>query len=451
MRILYVSQYYDPEVGAPAIRATLNARHLVAAGHRVVVLAGLPNYPKGEVAAAYRGVWMRREQDQGVEVVRCYLRASRRKRFVDRMSNYLSYAFSSCAIGATAVRGPFDVVVGSSPPLFAAAAGGLLARRFRAPFVFDVRDVWPQAAEALGELSSPLLSRGAHAVADHLYRQAARVICANPGNDAVVRARGACPPERVRVVHNGTDAGVFAPLPAAERRAARRELGVDGDFVVLYAGLHGLMYDLPLLLDAAAALANGRGGGSGGSDGSGGDGSGGDGSGGRDGSGDGGGGGDDARQRKVRFLLVGDGPTKPALVAAARARGLHNVEFRDPVPADQVRSLMAAADLGVVSMRALDYFQTTVPVKLYDYLATGLPVAHSCGGAARELVGCDPLRFEPGDLASLLAAINWARSRPEELAKATAAARGRVLRDLTRPALAARFEEELRQVVAERG
>ncbi len=407
MRILYCSQYFPPEIGAPAARAQEMVRHLSAAGHEVTVLTAFPNYPSGKIQEDYAGALLRRETLDGARVLRSFVWTGPRKSFVTRLGNYLSFALSSLLAGLMHCRGRFDVVVGSSPPLFVAAIAWLLARRLRARFVFDVRDVWPEAAVALGELSNSALRRASFALADGLYRRADRIICANPGNRELIAAR--LTPEaarRARVVSNGTNVELFRALAEEPRTTARRELGFEGDFVVVYAGLHGLMYDWDAVLDAAAAL------------------------------------GDEPR---IRMVLVGDGPLKAEIIECARSRRLANIRFDPPLPAPRAARLIAAADLGMLSMHDLDFFRHTVPVKLYDYMACGLPVVHSAGGFARQLtkrhrVG---LCFDPGDGAGLAAAIRELWRRRAELPAIGARGRELVVRRFDRRQLARQFEAEL--------
>ncbi len=412
MRILYCTQYFPPEIGAPAARAYEMVRYLVTEGHEVVVLTAFPNYPSGRVHESYGRAIYRKEAIAGAVVLRSYVWTNPRKSFVGRVGNYISFASSSLLAGFLGAGRRFDVVVGSSPPLFAAASARLLALRYRVPFVFDVRDVWPDAAVALGELGNPILRRIGFALADRLYRAADRIICANPGNRRLIQKRLSSETKgRVAIVPNGTNVQVFKPLEPHERARVRAELGFEDRFVAVYAGLHGLMYDWDALLDAADSLR------------------------------------DDS---SILFVLVGDGPMKTEIVRNATRRGLSNIRFKAPMPAERAARLMSAADVGILSMRDLDFFRDTVPVKLYDYMAVGLPVVHSGGGFAREITeeANTGICFSPGDGPALARAIRELAKRSGELYAIAVRSRELVTRRFDRSVLARAFEKELLSAIS---
>ena len=407
MRILYCTQYFPPEIGAPAERAREMVRHLAKEGHEVVVLTAFPNYPSGRLQKGYGLGLFQKEAYAGAVVLRSFVWTNPRKSFVGRVGNYLSFASSSLLSGFLGAGRGFDVVVGSSPPLFAAASARLLAIRHRAPFVFDVRDVWPEAAVALGQLGNPLFRRFGFALADRLYRAADCIICANPGNrDLIEKRLSAETNGRMAIVPNGTNVHIFKPLEPRERARVRAELGFEDRFVVLYAGLHGLMYDWDALLDAADSL--------------------------RD-------------DPSILFVLLGDGPMKAEIVENATRRGLINIRFKAPLPATRAARLMSAADVGMLSMRDLEFFRDTVPVKLYDYMAVGLPVVHSGGGFAKQITeeAGSGLCFSPGDGPALARAIRDLSKRTDERSAISARARELVTRRFDRSVLAKAFEKEL--------
>jgi hypothetical protein len=158
MRVLYLSQYFPPEVGATQTRAHEMACYLVQAGHQVTMLAEIPNHPSGIIPPAYRGkLWERRPLD-GIDVIRLWVITSPHKGFRQRMLFYLSYMVMAILAGLVVglrLRRRYDVIYATSPPLFAGLAGAILSILLRTRLVFEVRDLWPESAVALGELSSP--------------------------------------------------------------------------------------------------------------------------------------------------------------------------------------------------------------------------------------------------------------------------------------------------------
>ncbi len=190
MHILYLSQYFPPEVGATQTRAYEMARGLVRAGHRVTMLTEVPNHPSGIVPPAYRGKWFERSELDGIDVLRVWVKASPVKTFKSRMAFYLSYMANATLVGALKARGPFDVVYATSPPLFVGAAGLALHGLKRAPFVFEVRDLWPESAVALGELRSPRAIAWAGKLEELCYNRASRVRGGHRGHSAAAPCAG---------------------------------------------------------------------------------------------------------------------------------------------------------------------------------------------------------------------------------------------------------------------
>lgn len=373
MRVLYLSQYYPPEIGATQSRAHAMARGLVRNGHAVTVLTEIPNHPEGVVHPAYRGRWSVREEDDGIDIVRLPVWTSPRKNAIRRIGFYLSYACGAAATGAFR-HGRFDVVFATSPPLFTAAAGSFAARVRRVPFVMEVRDAWPESAVQLGELRSRHLVDAARKLERHALHAARRVVTVTEGLRTRVIAAGVAP-ERVITIPNGADPERFRPRPA-ERVAMRARLGIPEDaFVVLYAGLHGLAHGLETAVEAAERL--------------------------RD---------DDG----IRFLFVGAGPRKEAVRSLAESKGLRHVHFHDAVAEEELSAWMAAADVGLDVRRRLEITREALPVKMFAAMACGLPVLLAIEGEAAELVTRENVGVvvPPEDSAALADAVLALRADP---------------------------------------
>jgi glycosyltransferase involved in cell wall biosynthesis len=241
MKILYVSQYFPPEMGAPAARAAELSRYWAAAGHEVTVLTGFPNHPTGVVPPEYRGKFRRlvaREKTDGVNVVRTWLLPFPNRKAYERMLNYSSFCISAASTGLFLSRP--DVAIGTSPQLLVALAGYWLARRKRVPFVFEVRDLWPEslAAVGMGNANSPL-HRALANIAGFLYRRSDRIVVVTPAFQDYLVKHWRVPREKILVIENGVESKIFAPEPFAGEPATalRRELGAEGKFVVSYIGI----------------------------------------------------------------------------------------------------------------------------------------------------------------------------------------------------------------------
>lgn len=408
LRTLYVSQYFPPEMGAPSARVHELSREWARAGDRVTVLTAFANHPLGVKRAEDRGRITRRERLDGIDVLRCYIYAAPNKGTGRRMASYLSFLLSAVALGPLRVRRP-DVVVGTSPQLLCAFGGYLLARLFRRPFVFEVRDLWPESILVVGAMRENAVVRGLKRLARLMYEGSARIVTVTEGlKREIVKGYGV-PESKIEVVTNGIDAALFAPGPSDNE--VRRERGWEGRFVAMYLGTHGMAHALDRVLDAAALL--------------------------RD-------------DPEILVVLVGEGAEKDALKARAEALRLKNVRFIDQQPKELVPAFYAACDVGVVTLRDTALFRGALPSKLFEYLAMERPVLLGVAGEAADLIAaagageCVP----PEDARALAEAIRRLSKDRARLAEMGKRGRAYVLEHYDRRALAARYRALLQEAAA---
>lgn len=344
MRILFLSQYFPPEPGAPAARVSELARCWVRAGHEVTVLTAMPNHPSGVVPAEYRGRALARESYDGVDVVRTWIYAAANAGRVRRSMAYASYAASAAAWGQLHTCKP-DVVIATSPQLLCACAGRVAAAAHGAPFVFEVRDLWPESIVAVGALPAghPVV-RGLEVVEKALYRAARAIVVVTDAFRARLVERG-IDAAKIHVVKNGADLARF--VPAARDTALRTSLGWSGKLVAGYVGTHGMAHGLDAVLDAAKKLAS------------------------RD---------------DVRFLFVGDGAERSRLEARARNEKIDSVRFLGALPRDRMNEVYATIDVALVPLRKTELFTTVIPSKIFEIAAMARPMLLSVDGEARAIV-----------------------------------------------------------------
>jgi glycosyltransferase involved in cell wall biosynthesis len=397
MKVLLLTQYFPPEIGATQNRMAEFAAALAAAGHDVEVLTEVPNHPSGIVAPAYRRRWVYRDEERGYRVTRVWVFARPRKTFATRLGFYSTYFFMAI-LAALARRQRYDVVVATTPPLTVAAAGLTLSRLKRIPFVVDVRDLWPEAAAALGELSNPLLYRAAARLERAVYHGAHAITATTEPFCASIAAHGSA--AAISHVPTGTRPDLYVARPDA-RAAFRARHGFGDRFVLAYIGLHGIAQGLEVVLEAAPATP------------------------------------------EVLFLLVGEGPRKRALQDECERRGCGNVRFFDEVPSDGVADVMAAADAMLVTLSPAPVFRTFVPSKLFDAMAAARPVVLMVDGEARRILETSGggVYVPPGDAAGLTAAITTLERDPEGRARMGAAGRAFVTAHYDRRQQAARFAQ----------
>jgi glycosyltransferase involved in cell wall biosynthesis len=334
MRVVIVSQFYPPEPGATQNRVAAFAEGLAGRGHDVTVICEQPNHPAGKFHTGYGRRPLVSEASNGVRARRLWVMTSPDKTTVRRLAFYGTFA-AGALIAVSAERRP-DVIFASSPPLPGALAAGVVARARRIPFVLDVRDIWPAAAEALGELSSRRVLSALERSERWLYQSSIHVttttrpFCAHIDRTA----------QRSLAVHvpNGALDALLA-LPAADPPD-------DGTFVVGYAGNFGIAQGLRIVLDAAERL----------------------------------------RGEDISFVLIGDGPIASELRAERARRRLAHVQIKPSVPVTQVGAAMQACHAMLVPLRDHPLLADFVPSKLYDAMAVGRPVIVAANGESARIV-----------------------------------------------------------------
>jgi len=411
VHVLFLSHYFVPENNAPAARVHAMAAEWSRLGHRVTVLTGVPNVPAGVAYEGYRNRLYQVEWVDGIRTARVwtYLAANRGR--VRRGLNFLSYMAMAGAAGAV-LRPRADVVIATSPQFFAGWAGVPVSRAHRAPFVLEVRDIWPDSITAVGALPEGRVIRALEKLERALYDAADHIVAVGEGYRQNMIRKGV-PPEKIDVVTNGVDAGLFQPREADA--ALRERLGLRGKYVVTFAGTIGMASGLEVALGAAQRLKRqGR---------------------------------DD-----VAFLLVGDGAVRAGLEAQARAQGLDNVVFTGLVPRAELPAYLASSDACLVHFRKQELFTTILPSKLFEDAAMERPILLGFEGDARALLreaDCG-LAFEPGNDAELAAAILRLAADPEESRRLGRNGRRYVLEHFDRRRLAHDYLAILERVRRER-
>ena len=369
LRVTFLTHYFPPEVGPAQTRLHELAKRLIAAGETVTVVTGFPNYPAGETFPGYRGKRFMEDSVDGIRVLRTWVFATRSRGFIGRLLNYLSFPIFSLL--AVRKLGPTDIIYVQSPPLFTGLAALWFSRLKRAPFIFNVSDIWPQSAIELGMLRNGLAIRLAEMLERHIYRRAARITVATPGILERLAARGV-PRDKLFLLTNGVDTAAFR-IDAPDRELASR-LGLDGHKVFMYAGLHGLAQGLEVILDAAKLT----------------------------------------KDPEILYVLVGDGAEKAALTAQARAEGISNIRFLPIQPTGELPALLNLAYATIIPLRRLELFKAALPSKMFDSMAAGRPIVAPLWGEAADLVkkaDCG-LVVEPEDAQAVRQAVETLAADP---------------------------------------
>ena len=366
MHILFLTDNFPPEVNAPASRTFEHCREWVKAGHQVTVITCAPNFPKGRVFEGYQNRLWQSEEMAGIRVIRVWSYITANEGFVRRILDYQSFMLTA-TLASLFVRRP-DIVIGTSPQFFTACAAYAVSRMKRIPFVFELRDLWPESIKAVGAMEDSAAIRLLERVEMFLYRKASQIVSVTHSFKKTLIARGVNS-DKITVITNGVDMSRFKPMPKDAELVA--QLDLEGKFVAGYVGTHGLAHHLETLLDAAEkirTLPDGV---------------------------------------AFQFILLGDGARKQALKEEAARRGLDNIIFIDSVSKDQVARYWSLLDVSIIHLKKTDLFTTVIPSKLFECMGMGLPVLHGVAGESADIVRNEGVGivFEPENATQLIAGL----------------------------------------------
>jgi glycosyltransferase involved in cell wall biosynthesis len=390
MRLLLIHQAFASGDEPGGTRHFELARYMRRAGHEFVIVASDVSYLTGQSAVKRKGLFVRQVLESGVVVLRAYSYPALHRSFVWRVLSFFSFMVTSLWAGLQC--GPVDLVIGTSPPIFQAGSAWLVAFVRRRPFLLEIRDLWPDFAIGIGVLTNPLLIALSRWLERFLYARADHILVNSPAYRDYMLARG-LPPDKVTLIPNGVDPGMFDP--EADNAALRREWGLDGRFVVTYAGALGLANDISTILHAAAHL-QGR--------------------------------------PDIHFLLVGDGKDRRALEGQAQGMKLENVTFTGAYPKTQMPAILAASDACIATLKDIPMFRTTYPNKVFDYMAAGRPTILAIDGVIRQVIEAAQggVFVPPGDAVALAAAVRRLADDPEQARAMGLAARRYVVQHFDR-------------------
>lgn len=419
MQVLYVSQYYPPEVCAPAARVDCFSREWVRAGAEVRVLTGFPNHPEGILHADYRKLWRHgfvREEREGVKVYRTWLYPSANRKLWGRGASFASFALSA-AVAGPCVAPRNGVVIATSPQILVGVSGWVVGTVRFLPWVFEVRDLWPESLVGVGQAAAnSLLYRSVGHVANFLYRHATHIVVDGEWKRRHLIHQGV-EERRISVVRNGIEEGFCLDPNSGDARSARlqlrKELGLRDEFALLYAGTLGMAHGLETVLQAAERL-RGR---------------------------------DD-----IMFLLMGAGAERQQLCQLVESLRLSNVRLLEKQPRERVPAFLAAADACLVPLRNKQVFKTAIPSKMFEAMAAGKPAILGVEGEAKEILldSQAGLAMPPEDPEAMVDAILRLRNAPSLCQALSRNGRQAVMEKYLRRTQAAQYLNLLSELCARR-
>ncbi|MDP4953773.1 MAG: glycosyltransferase family 4 protein [Flavobacteriales bacterium] len=340
MRLLMLTQYYPPEIGAPQNRLHELAVRLKKEGIEVEVLTAMPNYPKMEIFEAYKDGAIREEEIEGVKVYRSKIYVSKSKRILPRLLNYFSFVWTSYWRGRKLAN--YDFLMVESPPLFLSYSAMRLSKKLKAKLIFNVSDLWPESAEKMGVVNNKQLLGLAYRLEKKSYQRASLVSGQTQGIVDNINKR--FPEVNTFWLPNGVDLS-FYEADKIEAGDFRERAGLqNSDIVFFYGGILGHAQGLSVVLEAAKRV---------------------------------------EKNKSIKIVLQGAGPEKEELLKLKERLALENVVFMPPVAKAEMPAILKAVDVALVPLRKLDIFQGAIPSKIFEALAMKKPLLLGVDGEAR--------------------------------------------------------------------
>jgi glycosyltransferase involved in cell wall biosynthesis len=406
MRILFFSHYYPPEVNAPASRTSEHCLAWAKAGHDVTVVTCAPNHPTGKLYCGYRNRLFHRELIDGVEVIRIWTYLAANEGFFRRTLNYISYMVSA-TLTMSLLKRP-DVVISTSPQFMCGLTGLIAKRLLRAPWVLEIRDIWPESILTVGAMRKGLAFRFLEWLERTAYCRADRIVSVTDSFVAHI-AKRCSDSAKIDVIKNGVDFGLFHRGGSPEE--AKRVLGLEGKTVAAYVGTHGMAHGLDTILDAARLTASHPG---------------------------------------IVWLMVGDGAERARLVSRTAEIGLDNVRILGQRPKSEMPVIWAATDVSLILLRRNSLFRKVLPSKMFEAMGMVCPIVLGVEGEAKQLLEAARagIAITPESAEELAAAVQRIAANPELGAKFGRDGLRFVREHFDRAKLAARYLEVLRAAAA---
>jgi glycosyltransferase involved in cell wall biosynthesis len=366
LKLLILTQYFPPEVGAPQNRLFDLAVRLTKLGVDVTVLTAMPNYPQMQIYSSHVGKKYVYEEMDGLKIHRASIFVSQSKSIISRLRNYFSFVLSSALTGNKRLT-TVDFLLCESPPLFLGYSAMYLARKKSAKLIFNVSDLWPESAEKLAVVTNKRLLKMAYNLEAKLYKKAALVTGQTQGICKNINQR--FPNVKTYWLPNGVDLDYYNPAHVNESDWRLKNNFSQTDFILLYAGIIGIAQGLEIIINAAKKF---------------------------------------SEKPSIKFVLLGSGPEKEKLLKLKKESDLQNVFFLEAVSKKQMPNILKSVNASIIPLKKLDLFLGAIPSKIFESLAMELPIILGVGGEAKELFinqGNCGIYFEPENAASLTLAI----------------------------------------------
>lgn len=343
INILLISEYFPPEVGAGSNRAYELCAKWVKLGALVTVITGFPDYPTGIIPSEYRGLKFLREFRDGIEVIRTYTIPAPNRGFIKRVLSFFSFMISSIIQGSKAIQNP-DIIIATSPPFFVGISGFIIGKIKRAPFIFEIRDLWPESIVQLGQLKNKIIIKILEKVEYFLYKNCIHIV---PVADSTVKVleKNGIDSSKITVIKNGVDLELFKPT--IKNQQLSNQLSLNNKFVIGYIGTLGLSHAIHKIIETANLL---------------------------------------KYSEEVVFLIIGDGAEKKRVINETNKLNLDNVILLNSIDKNLLPEYYSLCDVLLVPLKKIKLFEKVIPSKIFEILAMGKPIIISVEGEAKKLV-----------------------------------------------------------------
>jgi len=341
MKILFITDNFPPEVNAPATRTYEHVKEWIKEDDvEVTVLTCFPNFPHGKVYEGYRNRVYQKENIDGIEVVRVWSYITQNKGFLKRSLDYFSFGVSSFIAGLFL---KYDIIIATSPQFFTTWSAWGLSKIKRKPWIFELRDLWPESIKAVGASKNENLLKLLEKIELGLYNNADLIVSVTKSFKENLIRRG-IDESKIKTIYNGANLELFKPRH--KDLGLLQELGLRDKFIFGYIGTHGMAHKLDFILECAREI----------------------------------------KDKEVHFLFIGDGAEKERLLELAKKYRLHNITFLDPIKKEDVPKYLSIIDVSLVPLKKSDLFKTVIPSKMFESCAMQKPIFLGADGEAREII-----------------------------------------------------------------
>ena len=340
MKVLFITDNFSPEVNAPATRTYEHIKEWQKKGLEVSVVTCAPNFPHGKVYDGYKNRLYQKDDVDGIEVIRVWSYITSNSGFVKRVLDYVSFAFMAFGVG---LFKNYDLIIATSPQFFTTWAAFGLSKVKRKPWIFELRDLWPESIKTVGAMKQGRAIDMLEKIELGLYKDASKVIAVTDAFKANLISRG-INADKIEVVTNGSNMELF--YPREKNNELLTSLNLQDKFIVGYIGTHGMAHSLDFIMNSIGKI----------------------------------------EDKDIHFLFIGDGAMKAIIVQIAKELELQNVTFLDPISKEKVPQYLSIVDVSLAPLKKEDNFKTVIPSKIFEASAMLKPTLLGVEGQAQEII-----------------------------------------------------------------